>query len=89
MLSCPIDPTTYNICALYQKFIGGFWKDRHSKHIQLGHKKTTQNRTDRTLLGLLEVVDDLGDVGVHLVKLGVLGGRLPVLAAGHSPRCSE
>ena len=34
--------------------------------------------------GHLEVGDDLGDVGVHLVKLGVLGGRLPVLAASHS-----
>ena len=34
--------------------------------------------------GKLEVRDDLGDVGVHLVKLGVLGGRLPVLATGHS-----
>ena len=34
--------------------------------------------------GKLEVSDDLGDVGVHLVKLGVLGGRLPVLATGHS-----
>ena len=34
--------------------------------------------------GKLEVSDDLGDVGVHLVKLGVLGGRLPVFAAGHS-----
>ena len=34
--------------------------------------------------GNLEVRDDLGDVGVHLVKLGVLGGRLPVLATGHS-----
>ena len=34
--------------------------------------------------GNLEVSDDLGDVGVHLVKLGVLGGRLPVLATGHS-----
>ena len=32
----------------------------------------------------LEVGDDLGDVGVHLVKVGVLGGRLPVLAASHS-----
>ena len=46
-------------------------------------KKTTRNRTDRALLGLLEVVDDLGDVGVHLVKVGVLGGCLPVLAASH------
>ena len=34
--------------------------------------------------GNLEVSNDLGDVGVHLVKLGVLGGRLPVLATGHS-----
>ena len=34
--------------------------------------------------GHLEVGDDLGDVGVHLVKLGVLGSRLPVLATGHS-----
>ena len=34
--------------------------------------------------GNLEVSNDLGDVGVHLVKLGVFGGRLPVLAAGHS-----
>ena len=33
--------------------------------------------------GDLELGDDLGDVGVHLVKLGVLGGRLPVLAASH------
>ena len=32
---------------------------------------------------VLEGGDDLGDVGVHLVKLGVLGGRLPVLAASH------
>ena len=31
----------------------------------------------------LEVGDDLGDVGVHLVQLGVLGGLLPVLAPGH------
>ena len=46
-------------------------------------KKTTHNRTDMALLGLLEVVDDLGDVGVHLVKVGVLGGCLPVLAASH------
>ena len=35
------------------------------------------------VLLVLEVGDDLGDVGVHLVKLGVLGGRLPVLAASH------
>ena len=35
------------------------------------------------MLGLLEVVDGLGDVGVHLVKVGVLGGCLPVLAASH------
>ena len=33
--------------------------------------------------GDLELCDDLGDVGVHLVELGVLGGLLPVLAAGH------
>ena len=31
----------------------------------------------------LELGDDLGDVGVHLVELGVLGGLLPVLAGGH------
>ena len=31
----------------------------------------------------LELGDDLGDVGVHLVELGVLGGLLPVLAVGH------
>ena len=35
------------------------------------------------VLLVLEVGDDLGDVGVHLVKLGVLGGRLPVLAVSH------
>ena len=35
------------------------------------------------MLGLLEVVDGLGDVGVHLVKVVVLGGRLPVLAPSH------
>ena len=34
--------------------------------------------------GKIEASDDIGDVGVHLVKLGVLGGRLPVLATGHS-----
>ena len=33
--------------------------------------------------GHLEVGDDLGDVGLHLVKLGVLGGHLPVLAPSH------
>ena len=33
--------------------------------------------------GNLEVGDNLGDVGVHLVKLGVLGGSLPVLAPSH------
>ena len=33
--------------------------------------------------GDLELGDDLGDVGVHLVELGVLGGVLPVLATGH------
>ena len=33
--------------------------------------------------GDLELCDDLGDVGVHLVELGVLGGLLPVLAGGH------
>ena len=33
--------------------------------------------------GDLELGDDLGDVGVHLVELGVLGGLLPVLAGGH------
>ena len=33
--------------------------------------------------GYLEVSDDLGDVGVHLVKVGVLGGLLPVLSASH------
>ena len=37
----------------------------------------------RTYLGQLVVGDDLGDVGVHLVQLGALGGRLPVLAASH------
>ena len=57
--------------------------DRHSKHILLGHEKNTRNRTDKALLCLLEVVDDLGDVGVNLVKVGVLGGCLPVLAASH------
>ena len=30
-----------------------------------------------------EVGDNLGDVRLHLVKLGVLGGHLPVLAASH------
>ena len=33
--------------------------------------------------GHLEVSNDLGDVGVHLVQLGVLGGNLPVLAPDH------
>ena len=33
--------------------------------------------------GDLKLCDDLGDVGVHLVELGVLGSLLPVLAAGH------
>ena len=33
--------------------------------------------------GDLELCDDLGDVGVHFVKLGLLGGLLPVLAVGH------
>ena len=33
--------------------------------------------------GELEVGDDVSDVLVHLVKLGVLGGHLPVLAASH------
>ena len=33
--------------------------------------------------GGLELCDDLGDVCVHLVELGVLGGLLPVPAAGH------
>ena len=42
-----------------------------------------QTKHCSALLGLLEVVDDLGDVGVHLVKVGVLGGCLPVLAASH------
>ena len=31
----------------------------------------------------LERANNLGDIGVHLVELGVLGGLLPVLAAGH------
>ena len=30
-----------------------------------------------------EVGDNLGDVRLHLVQLGVLGGHLPVLAASH------
>ena len=30
-----------------------------------------------------EVGDDVSDVRLHLVKLGVLGGHLPVLAASH------
>ena len=30
-----------------------------------------------------EVGDNLGDVRLHLVKLGVLDGHLPVLAASH------
>ena len=30
-----------------------------------------------------EVGDNLGDVRLHLVKLGVLGSHLPVLAASH------
>ena len=30
-----------------------------------------------------EVGDDASDVRLHLVKLGVLGGHLPVLAASH------
>ena len=33
--------------------------------------------------GKIEASDDIGDVGVHLVKVGVLGGCLPVLAASH------
>ena len=33
--------------------------------------------------GDLKLCDDLGDVGVHLVEQGVLGGLLPVLAASH------
>ena len=33
--------------------------------------------------GKLEVGDDFGDVGVHLVQFGVLGGDLPVLAPCH------
>ena len=31
----------------------------------------------------LKRANNLGDIGVHLVELGVLGGLLPVLAAGH------
>ena len=33
--------------------------------------------------GHLENGNNLGDVSVHLVKVGVLGGRLPVPAASH------
>ena len=33
--------------------------------------------------GELEVGDELGDVSVHLVQLGVLGGDLLVLAPCH------
>ena len=36
--------------------------------------------------GDLELGDDLGDVGVHLVELGVFGGLLPVLAGCHGVR---
>ena len=33
--------------------------------------------------GHLEIGDNFCDIGVHLVKVVVLGGRLPVLAASH------
>ena len=33
--------------------------------------------------GELEVGDDLGDVGVHLVQLRLLGDNLPVLTPSH------
>ena len=31
----------------------------------------------------LKRANNLGDIGVHLVELGVFGGLLPVLAGGH------
>ena len=37
----------------------------------------------KRLGGELEVGDDVSDVRVHLVELGVLGSHLPVLAASH------
>ena len=46
-------------------------------------RKTKKACGANCVLLVLEVGDDLGDVGVHLVKLGVLGGGLPVLAASH------
>ena len=48
------------------------------------HTHIRESQGGQLSAGHLEVGDDLGDVGVHLVKLGVLGGRLPVLAASHS-----
>ena len=48
------------------------------------HTHIRESQGGHLSAGHLEVGDDLGDVGVHLVKLGVLGGRLPVLATGHS-----
>ena len=41
------------------------------------------NHQNQKVGGELEVGDNLGDVGVHLVKLGILAGNLPVLASGH------
>ena len=43
----------------------------HDYHWQL-------EQADQLVLG-----DNLGDVGLHPVQLGVLGGHLPVLAASH------
>ena len=37
----------------------------------------------KRLGGELEVGNDVSDVRVHLVELGVLGSHLPVLAASH------
>ena len=63
----------------YAIFVEAFHIDTSYTYIYVCESQGGQLST-----GHLEVGDDLGDVGVHLVKLGVLGGRLPVLATGHS-----
>ena len=53
------------------------WANRGTLYSKNHKKSISSCRSD------LELCDDLGDVGVHLVELGLLGGLLPVLAAGH------
>ena len=65
-------------------FIGHvFFKHFDISTIQLGTYYLGELLIGNSLHSHLEIGDNFGDVGVHLVKVVVLGGRLPVLAPSH------